>query len=156
MIPPVIQIETQGTSWHTILRMISDEILQCLGQPGSGSSGAVGIMIYNSEQAAVFKSSSQWRMSSAAILMVDALEMPWLPPFSRHVFLTLINVINILMYAQLLFILLSPFKFISFPFLSFFHFSSWLSLSPWNRWWPTQGTKKQTSLGPLTSCSLEI
>lgn len=53
-----------------------DEIVQCLGQPGSHSSGAVGNTIYNSGKAAAFKSSSQWRVSSAAILMVDVLEMP--------------------------------------------------------------------------------
>lgn len=127
MIPPVIQIETQGTSWHTILRMSSDEILQCLGQPGSHSSGAVGITIYNAEQASAFKSSGQWRVSSAAILMVDALEMPWFPPFSRYVFLTLINMINILMYTQCLFIFISPFELISFSFISFSYFSPQLS-----------------------------
>lgn len=48
-----------------------DEIVQCLGQPGGHSSE-----FYNSEKAAAFKSSSQWRVSSAAILMVDVLEMP--------------------------------------------------------------------------------
>lgn len=127
MIPPVIQIEMQGTSWHTILRMSSDETFQCLGQPGSRSSWAVGIMIYNSEQASAFKSSSQWRVSSAAILMVDVLEIPWLPPFSRYVFLTLINVINVLMHAQCLFIFIFPFELISFSFISFSYFSPRLS-----------------------------
>lgn len=105
----------------------TDEIVQCLGQPGSHSSGPVGITIYNSGKAAAFKSSSQWRVSSAVILMVDVLEMPWLPPFPRYVLLAFINVINVIMYAQCLFILLSPFEFVSFPFISFSYFSSQLS-----------------------------